>query len=168
MLRLRPGSHHLDLGSGFGLLAEKLAPFVVPGGRVLGVDLEPTLVRAARIRAAASPWKRTLRYEVGDGLETQVGSAPVSSVSCQAVLLHETDIDVWITAMVSALPSGGRVAWIEPPGVVKSAAVRAAGVIDVGGADHPEAQGTLFVTWGTVPPRRPSTIIRPPHGETDR
>ena len=44
-LRLRPGMVVADIGAGTGYLARRMAPAVIPGGRVLAVDVQPQMVR---------------------------------------------------------------------------------------------------------------------------
>src|SRR6187455_1034212 len=50
---VRPGMACLDLGCGGGDVAFELARLVGPGGRVLGVDLDPSQVEIATGEAAA-------------------------------------------------------------------------------------------------------------------
>ena len=52
--KLQPGETVLDLGSGAGLDAIIASRFVGPTGRVIGVDLNPTMCLKARAHAAAT------------------------------------------------------------------------------------------------------------------
>src|SRR5947209_387183 len=61
--RLQPGETVLDLGSGAGLDSIIAAWQVAPTGRVIGVDLNPTMCRKAEAHAAASG----LRVECHEG-----------------------------------------------------------------------------------------------------
>jgi SAM-dependent methyltransferase len=59
------GSHVLDVGSGTGEPALSAAPVVGPTGRVVGVDLSPRMVAAARAAAAAAG-AGNVEFVVGD------------------------------------------------------------------------------------------------------
>ena len=45
---LRLGQRVLDLGTGTGSVAVRVAPFVAPGGEVMGVDISPEMLTLAR------------------------------------------------------------------------------------------------------------------------
>src|SRR3954451_13411082 len=59
----QPRDRVLDVGCGFGDSAQVLAELVGPGGSVLGVDIAPRFVEAARNEARDVP---NLRFEVMD------------------------------------------------------------------------------------------------------
>src|SRR5215213_8100021 len=50
--RLRPGQQVLDLGTGTGSIAMRVAPLVVPGGSVTAIDISPEMLATARKRVA--------------------------------------------------------------------------------------------------------------------
>ncbi|MGO4220988.1 class I SAM-dependent methyltransferase [Lysobacter sp. TAF61] len=47
-----PGEHLLDLACGTGIVARMAAPRVAPGGRVVGVDLNPDMLGVAQVEGA--------------------------------------------------------------------------------------------------------------------
>src|SRR5438105_15822702 len=51
---LRPGLTVLDLGTGTGSVGLLAAPLVLPGGRVIAVDISPAMLAAAAQRASAA------------------------------------------------------------------------------------------------------------------
>ncbi|HET7420712.1 MAG TPA: methyltransferase domain-containing protein [Candidatus Dormibacteraeota bacterium] len=61
LLEARPGMHVLDLACGPGNLTARLAPLVMPGGEVVGIDLAPGMIERARHRGIAGA-----RFEVMD------------------------------------------------------------------------------------------------------
>ena len=58
------GMSVLDLGSGGGDVALLLAELVGPKGRVLGIDMNPTILDTARARVAAAGW-RNVEFRAG-------------------------------------------------------------------------------------------------------
>ncbi|TDC64008.1 methyltransferase domain-containing protein [Streptomyces hainanensis] len=63
-LRLAPGHTVLDLGCGPGTAFDALARRVTPGGRVIGIDHDPRMVREARRRAAGAAGIEALAADV--------------------------------------------------------------------------------------------------------
>jgi SAM-dependent methyltransferase len=53
--RPRPGEHLLDVACGTGVVARTAAPLVQPGGSVIGLDLNPSMLDQARGRAGDLP-----------------------------------------------------------------------------------------------------------------
>jgi len=54
-LDLRPGERLLEVGCGSGALCRLMAPALSPGGEIVGVDVAPDMIAAARHYAAAAP-----------------------------------------------------------------------------------------------------------------
>ena len=102
---LRPGMRVLDVGCGPGTITEDFARHVGPGGSVLGVDSEPSIVDAARV-ASRSP---QAVYQVHDAQRLDLPDDAFDVVHAHQVLQHLTD-------PVAALREMGRVC--RPGGLV--------------------------------------------------
>lgn len=64
---VRSGQAVLDLGTGLGEPALSAAGLAGPGGRVLGIDLAPAMIDAARRRAAGTPGVEFAVADLEDG-----------------------------------------------------------------------------------------------------
>ncbi len=93
-LDLRPGTSLLDAGCGLGEYALEVAPHVLPGGRVVGVDASRQLVERARHAAdlATSP----VEFLVDDVRALSFADASFDVVRCERVLQHLTPADAAI------------------------------------------------------------------------
>ncbi|MDZ4379930.1 MAG: class I SAM-dependent methyltransferase [Parvibaculum sp.] len=105
MLSPQPGEHVLDIGVGPGLLAYDLARMVGEGGRLVGLDAAPAMLKVARTRLAASPQAECMEGDAAD-LRFPDGAFDVA-VSTQ---VHEyvADIDKAVTELHRVLKPGGR------------------------------------------------------------
>jgi protein-L-isoaspartate(D-aspartate) O-methyltransferase len=67
LLAVRPGQRVLDVGAGSGWTTALLAHLTGPDGEVVGVELEPDLVRfgAANLARSGQPWAVLRRAEAG-------------------------------------------------------------------------------------------------------
>lgn len=74
--RLLPGAHALDVGAGAGFLTSAMARMVCsdPAGRVLGVEVVPSLARLAAENVESDVWEAweagAVRVVSGDGLDS--------------------------------------------------------------------------------------------------
>jgi len=111
-LDLAPGDRVLDVGCGPGVNFELLREAVGPGGEVVGVDLSPGMVAAARDRARRNDWGNV---SVVRGDVTALGVVDGSVDSALATLVLSTVPDgVAASARVrDALVPGGRLAVLD-------------------------------------------------------
>jgi SAM-dependent methyltransferase len=105
-LGIGPGDKALEVGCGNGSISAWLAEEVVaPGGSVVGLDLDLSLI------AARAP---NLELREGDILSGPVGPGDFDLVTARAVLHHVADADLAIANLVAGLAPGGAILLIEP------------------------------------------------------
>ena len=102
LLEVAPGQQVLDVGSGSGWTTALLAHLVGPEGRVVGVELEPSLVEfgTANLGATRQPWARIV--QATPGVLGVPDHAPYDRI------LVSADAATLPTALVEQLTSDGR------------------------------------------------------------
>ena len=106
-LQLRPGETALDFGCGTGLSFDELERAVGPGGRIVGVDVSPDMLRRARARIANHGWTNvTLIESSADAVELE--PEWVDGVICFYThdIMNSPDA---LARALAALRSGGRI-----------------------------------------------------------
>jgi len=125
-LVLLPDAVVADIGSGTGYFAVRLAR-AVPRGRVLGMDIEPDMVRYLNERAEREGLSNLASYR-GDADDPRL-PAPVDLAIFVAVYHHIGTREQYFRRVRAALKPGGRVAIIDahriPPEQVKQELGRA-------------------------------------------
>jgi protein-L-isoaspartate(D-aspartate) O-methyltransferase len=112
MLRLLdvcPGHRVLDVGAGSGWTTALLAQLVAPGGEVLGVELEPDLVAAARASLAATGTRHATVEQAQHGVLGLPERAPYDRilVSAEARRLPQPLVDQLGAEGVMVVPVSG-------------------------------------------------------------
>ncbi|MCY7312366.1 MAG: class I SAM-dependent methyltransferase [Pseudoxanthomonas sp.] len=111
-LQLKPGMVVADIGAGTGYLARRMAPAVMPGGRVLAVDVQPEMVALLQ---------RTVRQSGLTQIQPLLGAEddvrlPAASVDLAIMVdvYHELALPYEVLdSIVSALKPGGKVVFVE-------------------------------------------------------
>jgi SAM-dependent methyltransferase len=104
-LGVAPGRKALEVGCGNGSISTWLAGRVGPGGRVVAVDLDLSLVDVA------AP---NLELRRGDICAGPVDPGTFDLVTARAVLHHVADADAAIRNLAASLAPGGGILLIEP------------------------------------------------------
>jgi len=110
-LGLRPGQAVLDAGCGPGTDTFDLEELVMPGGRVVGVDLSEEMIAAARQRAVARGSHAQLL--VSDICALDLPDETFDLARCVLLLLHVRDPAAALSEMVRVLRPGGQVVCID-------------------------------------------------------
>jgi len=85
LLQPQPGERILDLGCGSGAHCRTLAPLVMPGGQVVGVDVEPDAIDVAE-RLSADTNDGALTFAVADGHQLPYDNETFHAAICISVL----------------------------------------------------------------------------------
>jgi phosphoethanolamine N-methyltransferase len=102
---LRPGARVLDVGSGIGGAAFHLARTY--GVRVTGIDLAEEMVAIALERAARSGMTESVRFLLGDVLETEFAE-PFDIIWSRDAFMHIPDKPRLFSRLHRLLDDGGR------------------------------------------------------------
>ena len=111
-LQLKPGMVVADIGAGTGYLSRRMAPAVMPGGRVLAEDVQPEMVGMLQGMVRQSG---LAQIEPLLGTETDV-KLPAGSVDLAVMVdvYHELAYPYEVLAsIVRALKPGGRLVFVE-------------------------------------------------------
>lgn len=111
-LQLKPGMVVADIGAGTGYLARRMAPAVLPGGRVLAVDVQPQMVEMLQrmVRQSGLAQIQPLL-----GAEDDVKLAPNSvDLAIMVDVYHELAFPFEVLASIQrALKPGGQLVFVE-------------------------------------------------------
>lgn len=111
-LRLAPGEHVLDVGSGLGMLTREIAARVGPTGRVLGIERDDAQLKYAVTHEHDSLASNWVEFRQGDATapplqEDERGSFDVAH--CRFLLEHVRDPAAIVRSMVESVKPGGRI-----------------------------------------------------------
>jgi ubiquinone/menaquinone biosynthesis C-methylase UbiE len=109
---LRPGDSAIDIGCGPHGVLDLLAERVLPGGRVVGLDSDPTHVAMAAALARERGWDGVEVF-VGDARHTGLPDGGFDLVHARTVLVTVPDPVPVLAEMVRLARPGGWVAGIE-------------------------------------------------------
>jgi protein-L-isoaspartate(D-aspartate) O-methyltransferase len=93
-LRLEPGRRVLHVGCGLGYYTAIIGHVVGPSGRVVALDIDPSLAARATGNVESTPW---IDVRHGDGIG--FGAEPFDAILVNAGVTHPQD--VWLDALTS-------------------------------------------------------------------
>jgi len=106
---LQPGERVLDIACGTGFVARLAAQSVGANGRVVGIDLNPSMIDAARA-AAERDTAATIDWRIGDAADLPFENGGFDVVLCQQGLQFFPDRVQALREMRRVLRLGGRLA----------------------------------------------------------
>ncbi len=111
-LALQPGMVVADIGAGTGYLARRMAPAVMPGGKVWAVDVQPEMISLLQAGAKRSG---LTQIEARLGAVDDIRLPAVSvDMAIMVDVYHELSQPYEVmTSVMKALKPGGRVVFVE-------------------------------------------------------
>jgi len=111
--RLRPGERVMDLAGGTGDLAERMAPIVGPGGRVVLVDINESMLRRGRDRLLDRGITGTVAFVIADAQRLPFEDDTFDCVTMAFGLRNVTDKEMAVRSVFRVLRPGGRLLVLE-------------------------------------------------------
>jgi SAM-dependent methyltransferase len=108
----QPGERVAEVGCGSGVLCRLVAPHLLPGGELLGLDMAPEMVAAARALAGQHS-SAHLRFEIGSGEALPVEDDTLDAAFGARLLLHVADPIRVVREMARVVKPGGRVVLMD-------------------------------------------------------
>ncbi len=111
--RLSPGDEALDVATGTGDLALELARYVVPGGRVVGVDFVEEMLALARQKVARHPLGQACQFMAGDAMALPFPDGRFAAATIGFALRNVRDVAGCLAEMRRVVRPGGWVVSLE-------------------------------------------------------
>jgi demethylmenaquinone methyltransferase/2-methoxy-6-polyprenyl-1,4-benzoquinol methylase len=105
-----PGDRLLDVATGTGKVAGDLDRRSQPGGRVLGVDISPAMIRIAQQRSGGRPG---LEFVVGDALALPTHDGAFDAATIAFGMRNLPDYGKGFSELARSVRPGGRVVCLE-------------------------------------------------------
>jgi ubiquinone/menaquinone biosynthesis C-methylase UbiE len=102
------GEQVLEVGCGSGVLCRQIAPSVVPGGKITGMDISPELLKLAQGYAVNAGLSSSIQWGAGQAEVLPFQDASFDAVFAARLLLHVPDPQVVLNELVRVVRSGGR------------------------------------------------------------
>ena len=113
---LKPGQHVLDLGTGTGSVALRVAPAITPDGHVTAVDISPEMLELARQRTARAA-RTDISFEEGRAEMLPVQAESIDVVLACLSLIYVIDRAAAAREIARVLRPGAQLAaavWAGP------------------------------------------------------
>jgi len=106
----QPGERVLDVATGTGVIARRVAPLVGANGKVAGLDVNPNMLEVAR--SAAEREGLGIEWHQGKAEDLPFPDGSFDLVMCQFAMMFFTDRHAALAEMYRVLNDGGRV-WLS-------------------------------------------------------
>jgi SAM-dependent methyltransferase len=111
-LALKPGTVVADIGAGTGYLSRRLAPLVMPGGKIWAVDVQPEMINLLQAQVKKEGWMQIeTRLGAVDNINLPDGTLDLAiMVDVYHELAQPFEV---MSSVLRALKPGGRVVFVE-------------------------------------------------------
>jgi len=109
VLDAKPGEQLLEVGSGSGVLCRLVAPYLLPAGCVVGIDISPDMSVEAMRYARLAGITDGIAFKTGAGEALPYPDASFDGVFAARLLLHIEDPDLVLREMIRVIKPGGRI-----------------------------------------------------------
>jgi SAM-dependent methyltransferase len=108
--RLKPGMRLLDAGCGYGYSLRAYGSYCLPGGVLVGIDMEKGLLRTARDLAKEEGLARRSIFHQGDIYDLPFSSKTFDVTIAQIVLCHLNEPEQALDELIRVTKRGGCIA----------------------------------------------------------
>lgn len=112
-LRPRPGEHILDVGSGPGLLALRIADEVAPSGSVTGIDMSADMVKLAQSRRNDATSRQYVVFQEGNATSLPFTDATFDAAVSTQVYEYVNPLTEALNELYRVLRPDGRVVIVD-------------------------------------------------------
>lgn len=111
-LALKPGMVVADIGAGTGYLTRRMAPAVLPGGKIVAVDVQPEMVRILE-NSIKNAGQTQIEVRLSSVDDVRLPSSSVD-IAVMVDVYHELAFPFEVlTSVIKALKPGGRLVFVE-------------------------------------------------------
>jgi 2-amino-4-hydroxy-6-hydroxymethyldihydropteridine diphosphokinase len=113
VLAPKPGERLLEVGSGTGVLCRLIAPRLLPGGSITGMDISPEFARHAQRYAAEAGLADAITFETGNAESLPYTDGAFDGSFASRMLLHAIDPELIVHQLARVVRPGGRVVLMD-------------------------------------------------------
>ena len=108
-----PGEKLLEAGSGSGVLCRLVAPAVIPGGHITGLEISPNLAEVAQQYAEDTGLGDHISFEAGNAEAMPFDSESFDGAFAARLLMHSEHPDAITQEMARVVRPGGKVVLMD-------------------------------------------------------
>jgi 2-amino-4-hydroxy-6-hydroxymethyldihydropteridine diphosphokinase len=108
-----PGERLLEVGSGTGVICRLIAPRLLPGGSITGMDISPEFARHAQRYAAEAGLEHVITFDTGNAESLPYVEGAFDGSLASRMLLHAIDPERIVHQLARVVRPGGRVVLMD-------------------------------------------------------